>query len=289
FVREAAADGVALDPSRVLAAYHEVEPDVEASRYRPYREVLSETALSVAGQLGWKLSKDRATFLADSLPDWRPFPDVNPALVELVGAGNRLGILSNVDDDLLGETRRHFPVAFDVIVTAQQVRSDRHRFPARQLQPDAAGRPQCDRRERDQLDVRCPLESEAAGDGREDEHGFHRREAFADADARAASEREVDEPRQPRREPIEPAFRKETLRTPEPAGIAVHDPGAHVNRGARRHPVTADLAIRNRFAPEHVRRRIEPDRFLHDRVRIGKFREVVHGRRPPLELSEELR
>jgi 2-haloacid dehalogenase/putative hydrolase of the HAD superfamily len=123
FVREAAADGVALDPFRVLAAYHEVEPEVEASRYRPYREVLSETALRVAERLGWKLSKDRTTFLADSLPDWRPFPDVNPALVELVGAGYRLGILSNVDDDLLGETRRHFPVAFDVVVTAQQVRS----------------------------------------------------------------------------------------------------------------------------------------------------------------------
>jgi 2-haloacid dehalogenase/putative hydrolase of the HAD superfamily len=123
FVRAAAADGVALDPSRVLAAYHEVEPDVEASEYRPYREVLSETATRVAGQLGWKLSEKRAEFFAASLPDWRPFPDVNPALVELAGAGYRLGILSNVDDDLLGETRRHFPIAFDPVVTAQQVRS----------------------------------------------------------------------------------------------------------------------------------------------------------------------
>jgi 2-haloalkanoic acid dehalogenase type II len=123
FVREAAADGVALDPSRVLAAYHQVEPEVEASRYRPYHEVLSDTAMRVAERLGWKLSEERAKFLADSLPDWRPFPDVNPALVELVLAGYRLGILSNVDDDLLAETRRHFPVAFDVVVTAQRVRS----------------------------------------------------------------------------------------------------------------------------------------------------------------------
>jgi 2-haloacid dehalogenase/putative hydrolase of the HAD superfamily len=28
-----------------------------------------------------------------------------------------------VDDELLDETRRHFPVSFDLIVTAQQVRS----------------------------------------------------------------------------------------------------------------------------------------------------------------------
>ena len=123
FRSEAAADGVVLDPSRVVAAYHEVEPEVEATGYRPYRDVLSETAMRVAQRLGWSLSPDRATFLAESLPEWRPFPDANPALVELAGAGLRLGILSNVDDDLLDETRRHFAVAFDLIVTAEQVRS----------------------------------------------------------------------------------------------------------------------------------------------------------------------
>jgi len=123
FVREAAGDGVSLDPSHVLAAYYEVEPEVEAADFRPYREILSESAMRVAARLGWRLRKKRADFLAASLPEWRPFPDVNPALVELVGAGYRLGILSNVDDDLLRETRRHFPVAFEVIVTAQQVRS----------------------------------------------------------------------------------------------------------------------------------------------------------------------
>ena len=39
------------------------------------------------------------------------------------GAGYRLGILSNVDDDLLAATRRHFTVDFDLVITAQQVRS----------------------------------------------------------------------------------------------------------------------------------------------------------------------
>src|SRR5204863_10137863 len=87
FRSEAAADGVVLDPSRVVAAYHEVEPEVEATRYRPYRDVLSETAMRVAQRLGWSLSPDRETFLAGSLPEWRPFPDANPALVELAGAG----------------------------------------------------------------------------------------------------------------------------------------------------------------------------------------------------------
>ena len=123
FAREAAEDGVVLDRSRILAAYHELEPEIEASGYRPYREVLTSTALRVAQRLGWPLTEDRARFLPESLPRWKAFPDTNTALARLAAAGHRLGILSNVDDDLLGETRRHFRVPFDVVVTAEQVRS----------------------------------------------------------------------------------------------------------------------------------------------------------------------
>lgn len=122
-LREAAEDGVVLDRARILAAYHELEPEVEAFEYRPYRDVLTATAIRVAQRLGWPLTEDRARFLPESLPRWKPFPDTNPALRRLAAAGHRLGILSNVDDDLLEGTRRHFPVPFDVVVTAQQVRS----------------------------------------------------------------------------------------------------------------------------------------------------------------------
>ena len=123
FVREAAADGVSLDQSRIIGAYHEIEPTVEAERYEPYRDVLARTARRVADRLGWELSEERSRFLPESLPDWSPFPDTNPALVDLAAAGYRLGILSNVDDDLLERTRTHFPVDFEIIVTAAQVRS----------------------------------------------------------------------------------------------------------------------------------------------------------------------
>jgi 2-haloacid dehalogenase/putative hydrolase of the HAD superfamily len=123
FTREAAADGIALDPSRIIGAYHEVEPAVEAEQYEPYRDVLARTARRVADRLDWDLSEARSRFLPDSLADWTPFPDTNPALVDLVAAGYRLGILSNVDDDLLEKTRTHFPVDFEIIVTAAQVRS----------------------------------------------------------------------------------------------------------------------------------------------------------------------
>ena len=123
FSAELATAGASADVRPVLAAYHEIEPIVERETYRSYRDVLTETARRLARRLGWALPDARASFLADGLPGWPPFPDTNPALERLAAAGYRLGILSNVDDDLLAGTRRHFTVAFDPIVTAQQVRS----------------------------------------------------------------------------------------------------------------------------------------------------------------------
>ena len=121
FLGAAADDGVRLDPALVLQAYREVERVVEREPYRRYRDVLTETAIRVAHSLGWRVSY--GGFLADSLGSWRPFADTNPALERLRQAGIRLGILSNIDDDLLRMTRRHFTVDFDLIVTAEQVGS----------------------------------------------------------------------------------------------------------------------------------------------------------------------
>ncbi len=123
FSDAASCDGVVLDDAAVFAAYAEIEPGVEAETYRRYRAVLAETARRVGERLGWVLSEERSRFLPDSLPHWPPFPDTNPALESLAVAGYRLGILSNVDDDLLAGTLRHFSVLFDLLVTAQQVSS----------------------------------------------------------------------------------------------------------------------------------------------------------------------
>jgi 2-haloacid dehalogenase/putative hydrolase of the HAD superfamily len=143
FEAAAARAGVAL-PEReaLLAVYAEIEPEVESGAYRSYRDVLGETALRLAGRFGWKLEAGREGFLAGSLPSWRPFPDTNPALRRLAAAGCRLGILSNVDDDLLAGTRRLLDVSFGPVVTAAQVRSYKpgpgHFLAARERLPGSA-------------------------------------------------------------------------------------------------------------------------------------------------------
>jgi 2-haloalkanoic acid dehalogenase type II len=121
FLNAARADGITLERENILRAYADLEPVVEHERYLPYREVLTETALRVAQSLGWPRAD--GIFLPASLPTWKPFADTNSALERLRDGGYRLGILSNVDDDLLAETRRHFTVEFDPIITAEQVHS----------------------------------------------------------------------------------------------------------------------------------------------------------------------
>jgi 2-haloacid dehalogenase/putative hydrolase of the HAD superfamily len=122
FQSEAQRDGIGLESAEILKHYAKEEPTVEGGAYRSYREVLTVTALRVARNLGWPLDQQRAAFLSESLPSWKPFPDTNAAL-ERLAPRYSLGILSNVDDDLLAETLRDLTVPFEILVTAQQVGS----------------------------------------------------------------------------------------------------------------------------------------------------------------------
>jgi 2-haloalkanoic acid dehalogenase type II len=121
FARAAADHGVRLEREPTLAAYAEIEPIVQAGPYRSYRDVLQETARRVARRFDWELGEADAAFLPESLERWPPFPDTGPALSRLASAGYRLGILSNVDTDLLVRTLRQLEVSFDLLVTAQEV------------------------------------------------------------------------------------------------------------------------------------------------------------------------
>ena len=71
---------------------------------------------------GWPLEPSRSGFLPDSVQRWPPFKETNTQL-ERFAKKFEIGLISNIDDKLLGQTRRHFKHDFDLVVTAQQVRS----------------------------------------------------------------------------------------------------------------------------------------------------------------------
>jgi 2-haloacid dehalogenase len=122
FAKEAARDGFEIDRATLLPLVNEVSREIEGGSYELYAEVLRRTAIEVAKRMEWNLEPSRSGFLPDSVQGWKPFKETNIQLAKLAKK-YKLGLLSNIDDKLLGQTRRHIPADFDLVVTAQQVRS----------------------------------------------------------------------------------------------------------------------------------------------------------------------
>ena len=118
----------------LLQAYHRAEAILEAEpRWRPYREVLRDGLRLAAQRIGLPMPDNTvpdntvpgtaAGVFAAAWPTMTVFPDAGEALEALAAAGWRLAILTNCDDDLFASTAAALPVPFDVVVTAEQVRS----------------------------------------------------------------------------------------------------------------------------------------------------------------------
>jgi 2-haloacid dehalogenase/putative hydrolase of the HAD superfamily len=136
FQAEAERDGFTIDRDELLGQFHEVQRQIKAGSYELYAEVLRRTAVQIAKNLSWPLEPSRSGFLPDSVQRWPPFKETNPTLAKIAKKYS-VGLISNIDDKLLGQTRRHIPLDFDLVVTAQQVRS---------YKPDPAHFTECERR-----------------------------------------------------------------------------------------------------------------------------------------------
>jgi 2-haloacid dehalogenase len=136
FKKEADRDGFTIDREELIAMFLEIQADIQSGSYELYAEVLRRTAVEIAKRLGWPLEPSRAGFLPDSVARWAPFRETNAQLARFAKKFD-VGLISNIDDKLLGQTRRHIPTDFDLVVTAQQVRS---------YKPDMAHFNECARR-----------------------------------------------------------------------------------------------------------------------------------------------
>lgn len=114
--------GKSLPDARILELYGEFEAQAESGPYQSYRDVLQSVVRSFADRFQFEASSTEIDSLHESLPSWPAFPDTVPALRELQKRYN-LVVISNIDDDLLAETRKHLNVEFAGMITAQQARS----------------------------------------------------------------------------------------------------------------------------------------------------------------------
>ena len=136
FRAEAERDGFTIERDELIPLFHDIQQKIQAGSYELYAEVLRRTAVDIAKKLGWPLEPSRSGFLPDSVQRWPPFKETNPTL-QKIAKKYKVGLISNIDDKLLGQTRRHIPLDFDLAVTAQQVRS---------YKPDPAHFTECERR-----------------------------------------------------------------------------------------------------------------------------------------------
>jgi 2-haloacid dehalogenase len=137
FRKEAAKDGFTIEkPEDIIPLFHQAEREIQSGSYELYAEVLRRVAVRIAKEIGWPLEPSRSGFLPDSVQRWPAFKETNAQLTKL-SKKYQIGLISNIDDKLLGATRRHFRADFDLVVTAQQVRS---------YKPDPAHFKECQRR-----------------------------------------------------------------------------------------------------------------------------------------------
>ena len=111
-----------LNDADILRLYGEVEAEEESGEYQPYREILQAVVRGFGTRLGFVVSEQEQQSLPNSLPNWKPFPDTVAALRPLKKQF-KLGILSNIDDDLFSATAPQLELEFDHVVTASQARA----------------------------------------------------------------------------------------------------------------------------------------------------------------------
>jgi 2-haloacid dehalogenase len=114
--------GVTATDDELLETYARHEAAVEAGDYVTYREVLARTLRGVCHAHRVEPSPAEERAFSGSVGDWPAFPDSASALTRLAERF-RLGVITNCDDDLFALSSRRLGVAFDWVVTAQQVGS----------------------------------------------------------------------------------------------------------------------------------------------------------------------
>lgn len=118
-----AAAGITPDPATLISRYAAHEREIEAGPYLSYRHVLTAVEARLLNEfLPAGAPRPASGFLASSLSEWPAFDETPPCLRALQSRF-RIGVLSNIDDDLFAATAPKLGITLDLLVTAGQVRS----------------------------------------------------------------------------------------------------------------------------------------------------------------------
>jgi 2-haloacid dehalogenase len=100
-----------------LERYHELEPELQRDGTSSYRKVMTDAMRRLGAPAGEEHG------LAESVPGWGAFPEVQGALADARRRGWKLAILSNTDTDYIAASQVQIGVPFDEVVVAGEIGS----------------------------------------------------------------------------------------------------------------------------------------------------------------------
>jgi len=121
--RVASSRGREVDPEGLRIAWEEAQWRMILGPYRPYRDIVVASAVEALRGFGVDADEDDGLRVIAELPSWPAFPDTVPALARLRRRGLLVGILSNIDRDLIEATIDRAGLDVDLVVTAEEVKS----------------------------------------------------------------------------------------------------------------------------------------------------------------------
>jgi 2-haloacid dehalogenase len=116
------AHGVDVSDQRLLELFGQLESAAESGVYRSYREILKEVMSGMGKTFEFEPTLTELTSLATSVGEWPAFADSSAAL-QALKQRFKLGIISNIDNDMFAASNKRLGVTFDWVITAQQVHS----------------------------------------------------------------------------------------------------------------------------------------------------------------------
>ncbi len=115
--------GLAADEAKLLEAFSSSESDQQkAAPGALYPRILAATLDEIGARFGVTPSAEERAAFGNSVKDWPAFPDSAAALADLK-RHYKLVVLSNIDRASFAASNAKLGVAFDLIVTAQDVGS----------------------------------------------------------------------------------------------------------------------------------------------------------------------
>jgi 2-haloacid dehalogenase len=116
--RSGKAPSTYYDDDELLRFYGLAEPAAQGTPFKTYREVLKTTLLRIADSGHLKVTEPEV--LVKGIATWPVFDDV-PESLRRLKSRFKLALVTNCDRDLLPEVEARLGVAFDEIVTSDQV------------------------------------------------------------------------------------------------------------------------------------------------------------------------